>query len=47
LLAVLTTWSVAVGATSAGEHGTERGVHGAAASDWAPGIARMHLGEDA
>jgi hypothetical protein len=47
VLAVLTTWSVAVGATSGGEHGIEHGGHDAAASAGRPEIARVHLGEDA
>jgi hypothetical protein len=35
-LAVLTTWSVAAGATSGGEHGIDHGDHGEAASSGRP-----------
>ena len=39
VLAVLTTWSVAAGATSGGEHGIDHGVGDAAASAGRPGFA--------
>ena len=38
-LVVLTTWSVAAGATSAGEHGIDHGDHEEAASSGRPGFA--------
>ena len=42
-LAVLTTWSVAAGATSAGEHGIDHGDHHDAASSGRPGFASDSL----
>jgi len=44
-LAVLTTWSVAAGATSAGEHGIDHGDHDEAASSGRPGFAGVNLGD--
>ena len=47
-LAVLTTWSVAAGATSEGEHGIDHGDHGdhgEAASSGRPGFSRVNLGD--
>ena len=44
-LAVLTTWSVAAGATSGGEHGIDHGDHDEAASSGRPGFARVNLGD--
>jgi len=45
VLAVLTTWSVAAGASSGGEHGADYGGSGgAAASAGQPGFARVDLG---
>jgi len=44
VLAVLTTWSVAAGASSGTEHGTNYGGSGAAASAGQPGFARVNLG---
>ena len=43
-LAVLTTWSVAAGATSGGEHGVDHGDHDEAASSGRP-VARVNLGD--
>ena len=45
VLAVLTTWSVAAGATSGGEHGIDHGDGDAAASAGRPGFARVNLGD--
>lgn len=42
-LAVLTTWSVAAGATTGGEHGVDHGDHDEAASSGRPGFARVNL----
>ena len=42
-LAVLTTWSVAAGAISGGEHGIEHGDDDAAASSGRAGFARVNL----
>jgi hypothetical protein len=44
-LAVLTTWSVAAGATSGGEHGIDHGDHDEAASSGRPGFAGVNLGD--
>jgi hypothetical protein len=44
-LAVLTTWSVAAGATSGGEHGIDHGDHDEAASSGRPGVAGVNLGD--
>jgi len=44
-LAVLTTWSVAAGATSGGEHGIDHGHHDEAASSGRPGSAGVNLGD--
>lgn len=43
VLAVLTTWSVAAGATSGGEHGIDHGDGDATASTGRPGLARVNL----
>jgi len=43
-LAMLTTWSVAAGATSEGEQGMDHGVHDGAASAERAGFARVKLG---
>jgi hypothetical protein len=45
VLAGLTTWSVAAGATSGGEHGIDHEDGHAAASAGLPGFARVHLGD--
>jgi hypothetical protein len=45
VLAVLTTWSVAAGATPEGEHGIDHGVGDPAASAGRPGFARVNLGD--
>ena len=45
VLAVLTTWSVAAGPTSGGEHGIDHGDGDAAASAGRPGFARVNLGD--
>lgn len=45
VLAVLTTWSVAAGAASGGEHGIDHGDGDAAASAGRPGFARVNLGD--
>lgn len=44
-LVVLTTWSVAAGATSGGEHGVDHGHDDEAASSGRPGFARVNLGD--
>jgi hypothetical protein len=44
-LAVLTTWSVAAGATTGGEHGVDHGDHDEAASSGRPRFARVNLGD--
>ena len=45
VLAVLTTWSVAAGATSGGEHGSDHGHGDAAASAGRHGFARVNLAD--
>jgi hypothetical protein len=46
-LAVLTTWSVAAGATSESEHGIDHGADDEEASSERPGFARVNLGDGA
>jgi hypothetical protein len=45
VLALLTTWSVAIDAISGGEHGVDHPVDDAAASAGRPGLSRVHLWE--
>jgi hypothetical protein len=45
VLVVLTTWSVAAGATSGGEHGIDHGDHDEAATSGRPGFAYVNLGD--
>jgi hypothetical protein len=45
VLAVLSTWAVAVGATSGGDLGVDHGAHDAASGVDRPGFASVNLGE--